>query len=173
MKNCIDCVYMDRDDINRYGEMYCEYLRKYTSKYGNCSNYEARDTGYSTGCYLTTAMCDILGQDDDCTTLEILRSYRDNYLKNNEEYLSLLMEYDIIGPHIARCLYSDSDRHDIAIQMLTEYINPAINMIMGYKYDEAASIYIDMTQMLKDRYCKINSRNKRKIKVQNKKMSYV
>ncbi len=147
--NCNNCRYMDYEDRNRYDEAYCNHLRKYTSLSGGCYSGVPRESG---SCYLTTAMCEVLGYADDCEILENLRGYRDWYMLNDPSCEDLLDEYKTVGPVIASKLKSDESKVEIAIFMRDEYIKPAIEFIFEERYDEALSTYIDMTNMLKTMY---------------------
>lgn len=113
------------------------------------SSYE--DSSYSL-CYLTTAMCNILGYKDDDYYLQTLRNFRDNILQNNSKYIPLLNMYDIIGPEIAYKLNKDTNKEIIAKHLFNGYITKAVDAINEEKIQEAVNIYIAMTHTLADRY---------------------
>ncbi len=117
-------------------------------KYRDCPIYRQGNTG----CYLTTCMCEILGYDDDCYVLNTLRDFRDNYMKQNEECLPLLDDYDTVGPIIADKLSNDEDKEFNAKIMLYFYIKPAIECIKKEEHDKAVGIYKDMTINLMHKY---------------------
>ena len=52
----------------------------------------------------------VLGYEDNCELLETLRSFRDNYLKLNKEYIPMLMQYDNIGPIISNNLENQTSQ---------------------------------------------------------------
>lgn len=158
--NCDNCRYMDYEDRNKYDEAYCSNLRKYTSLVGGCYSGIPRDSG---GCYLTTAMCQILGYDDNCDTLETLRGYRDWYMINNPLHYELLDEYKVVGPLIAEKLLNDTHKMYIVDEMITSYIAPALDFIFNERYEDALNTYIDMTSMLKSMYGLNNNKVKKYI----------
>lgn len=104
------------------------------------------------GCYLTTAMCDILGYPDDNYYLQMLRTFRDETLKKNIKYIPILIQYDVIGPQIAYNLYQDQNKTTIAKTLFTAYITKAVTAIEENKTQEAVNIYIAMTNTLARRY---------------------
>lgn len=152
MSKCRYCSYMDLSDKNRFGECYCTFWGKYYDPDSNGCNHNDNSTDgeeHNTGCYLTTAMCEILGKADNCYELEILRSFRERYMKNTDEGKELLKEYDLISPPIASRLLVHEDKIAIANDMLKNYINVAIKMI-NYGYDEAAMLkYKEMVFYIK------------------------
>lgn len=150
MADCVDCNYMDLKDRNRYDEAYCAYMKKYTTLTGSCYHFDRRESGSS--CYLTTAMCEILGYEDNSDILENLRGFRDFYMWNDPKCEGLLDEYNTIGPIVSKKLKNDEDSISTALMMRDEYIIPAISFIFEERYEEALTTYIDMTNMLKAKY---------------------
>ena len=65
-----DEKYVDRSTLNTY----CDN----SLKYRDCPIFRKQSSG---GCYLTTAMCDILGYPDDNYYLQMLRTFRDEFYK--------------------------------------------------------------------------------------------
>lgn len=147
---CIDCTKIDLQDQNKWGEYYCFETRSYVrgDSY-TCRWFDQRDLG---GCYLTTAFCHILGYKDDCYELEILRQFREQYLRGTKEGDNLLEEYETIGPKISNLLYLDPFRTDMVEKMGLQYIYPAISFINEGRFEDAKDTYIDMVNMLKERY---------------------
>ena len=133
-----DSKYVDKVTLNTY----CDNSLKYRT----CPIYTRGSSG---GCYLTTAMCDILGQEDNCPILETLRGFRDNYMKQNEEYLPLLEDYDNVGPIISDRLFNDENKEKIAQTMLL-FISVAIDAIKDKEYKSAVNTYEYMTIYLMD-----------------------
>ena len=148
---CRDCRWLNPED-SKWGEFYCEYNHYYV-KAGSpsCRHFE-KVSRAEAGCYLTTAMCEIMNYDDDCITLNTLRDFRDNYMKNNSECLPLLNDYDVVGPIICDKLKKDDNNIMIAHIMLTEFIIPAIDCIKNNYFDDAICIYKDMTIKLMEHY---------------------
>ena len=123
------------------------------STYARENMYEnSRSHSSGGGCYLTTAMCNILNYPDDNYYLQTLRTFRDTVLKQDVKYYPLLVTYDVIGPLIALNLSQDKDRVQIANTMFTNYISKAVSAIEENKTNEATNIYLAMTNALAERY---------------------
>lgn len=149
---CSDCIWLDMKDSSWRG-FRCTKKGIYVNPgEKSCNNHFEKKNESSSNCYLTTAMCEILNEKDNCYVLETLRSFRDNIMKNDENCTPLLEEYDVIGPQICKKLYQDEQKEVIARSMLYLRIYPAINAIKNEKYDDAIEIYKDMTELLKEKY---------------------
>lgn len=68
---CKNCKHLNEDDLNKWNEAYCTFERMYKPINDTCPYFASK---YN--CYLTTAMCHILGYSDDCYILEALRGFR-------------------------------------------------------------------------------------------------
>lgn len=153
MAKCRYCSSMDLSDQNKWGECYCKrYGKYYDPDSSGCGHNDHESDGKETegGCYLTTAMCEILGKPDDCYELETLRNFRENYMRNTEEGKKLLQEYDLISPPIVKKLLNRIDRNVIANIMLNDYINVAIEMILNKKYETAIEKYKSMVVYIRE-----------------------
>ncbi len=151
--NCEDCIQFTKEkeyEAQIRGKFRCESIKKDVSpKEHSCNVYfEKRENK----CYLTTAMCYILGEKDDCETLETLRGFRDNYMKKHEKYLPLLEDYNTVGPIIAEKIYNDKNCFWVATTMKNNFINVALDAIKDKEYDSAINIYENMTYFLMDFY---------------------
>ena len=166
-KNCSECTFLDLN--NEYnsndGRFRCE--AKYEWHYANeiacyreCYAY-GRDSSVaraafkhseecrsSSGCYLTTITCEIMGLDDDSYYLQTLRNFRKNVLQKNKKYKQLLVEYDIIGPIIARKLKQDNKKDMIALNLLNLGISKTVYHILNNDNLNAIKTYMTMTELL-------------------------
>lgn len=150
--DCRDCSYLDWKDENEDGEFYCTYLGRYVDGRGckhNDDKGDGRDHSGS-GCYLTTAMCAVLGKADNCYELETLRRFRKDYMHKTDEGKLLLSEYDRISPLIAEKLLESKNKLEIANIMLKNYINKSIDLITSGKNREAMETYKSMVHYIKD-----------------------
>jgi len=156
---CGSCIFLDPSDC-KYGDRYycqnkhvrvkvddraCSEFRKVGNK--NNSDYERA------GCYITTIVCEILGYGDSCEVLDLLRSFREKVLKNDPAYYALLLEYDQVGPIIANRLRKDSEGKILAMELLRSFLVPCAKSIKGNLDGEAVSIYQNMVNFLKLKYC--------------------
>lgn len=109
----------------------------------------------SDGCYITTAVCDFLGKEDDCYELQTLRWFRDHWVEKmgkGHEYIRLY--YDT-APQIVTCIQHDSNK-DIILSKLASKIQDAVNFINRERYQEAFDVYYIMMKKLINIYLKRN-----------------
>lgn len=170
MHNCLQCEYMDLSNTNSFGDAWCKVRKTYYSPYSPVckdvsyvddsddtrekeyeNNYSNDDTERNNGadCYLTTAMCDVLGYGDDCYYLKMLRDFRDHYMMKDKDCLELLIEYEVIGPIISKHILNDKETANI---MLDNYITKAILFIRKNEFKKAIEVYKEMVYYLKDKY---------------------
>lgn len=165
---CAACTYLG-ENADSYGKYFCDkqgervyacdpkcyrfieaYSRSNSARrnmYNNSVEHQS-----SSGCYLTTAMCNILGYPDDNYYLDTLRTFRDKTLKKDHKYIHLLLMYDVFGPSIATNLKNDPNNKDISTHLFNGYITKAVTAIENEKIEEAVNIYIAMTYTLAERY---------------------
>ena len=169
---CSECTYLKIDgysDPDSNGRFYCEkkyerhlatdiecsrFCRAYSRSYGTIKNAEDYSNSHSSssGCFLTTMMCNILKMPDDNPFLNKMRSFRNNYLQKNEKYKEILVQYDIVGPMIAKNLNNDKKRVEIAATYFYTYIKQIIKYLDNKEYEKAIMLYIDMTTNLINHY---------------------
>lgn len=129
---------------DEYYNKYCKY--DYNMRY--CPRYKQYGAYQSTGCYITTIVCDTLGMDDKVSYLETLREFRNNVLQKNDKYKDILATYDVVGPFISCRLAHDSNNKQIATNLFNLGIKNVCDLIESNKIDEAVSLYSDMTNLL-------------------------
>lgn len=158
---CGYCAWLDEKNKERYSSLdryYCDKRGGYhelTEKgcYSFMKDPEKgkKEGGYQpSGCYITTIVCEILGYDDDCELLTILRNFRDTYLKNNIEYLPILLEYDAIGPIISDNIAKRRDAYRLCLNILSNFLIPCAKDIQNGQYATAIEIYKNMVLKLKE-----------------------
>ena len=141
------CLKNDGKPVDTYTRhAYCQN----GTKYRDCVIFRKNES--HGGCYLTTAMCEVLGMDDHCYVLDTLRGFRDNYMINEPECIPLLNDYNTIGPIIADKIYDDEEASLVAGFMYSNYIVPATLYIEKEDNETAIDIYKTMTLDLMDRY---------------------
>ncbi|MCI8853085.1 MAG: hypothetical protein HFI30_08430 [Lachnospiraceae bacterium] len=117
------------------------------------ATYEKIEEGFHRKfCYITTAVCESLGKEDDCYELELLRHYRDTYLMGTREGRALVEEYYDIAPTIVTRINRQENRAQVYQQIWNEYLKPCIRYIEGQNLQECESCYTDMVLELKGRY---------------------
>jgi len=166
--SCAACTYMGESSdyegkypCERKGERrhacdpkcynFCEAYSR--SNYARENMYEnSRNHLGGSGCYLTTIMCQLLGYPDNNHYLNTLRNFRDNVMKNNVNYIPLLLTYDMVGPTIAKELNKDSQGKEIAETFFNYYITKSVDAINEGKVQTAINIYVAMTNSLAIHY---------------------
>ena len=140
---CSECVtWINSKDADRYGRKYCDYSRRYEEADQNI--YGCRGFVWARRAIITK-VCEILGINAD----EYFKAYDDT----KELYLvpsliDKLIDYNTVGPVIAKRMEDYPSKERLAVNMLNGYIIPAeANAKMG-KYQEAVSIYERMVKVL-------------------------
>ena len=136
MTCCADCAKLDLNDINKYGEFYCGERNHYYPGGDSICGYFVERGGSNGGCYLTTIVVECLGYGDYSSYLQTLRSFRDNVMKGNKQYEPLLIEYDAVGPVIAKSIHSDAERLELSKKLMEQYIKPVCGLLGTKNYDE-------------------------------------
>lgn len=168
MAQCAECTYLDISDGNYEGRFWCEkkcerHLATDIECYSFCRAYNRYDSSIrnaiefsnshnSGGCFLTTMLCNILKMPDNNYYLETMRGFRNNILQKNPQYKKILVNYDIIGPKIAKALNNDPLKDKIAKIHFDKYIVEIVKLIVDKKYEDAVNLYIEMTNNLKNFY---------------------
>ena len=165
---CGSCTYLDLSTGNCYGKYYCnkKYDRhlatdtacsSYTKAYSRSSSalknaVDFSNSKTSSNCYITTLLCGLLSLSDYNYYINILRSFRNNYLRYNEKYNHLLVEYDVVGPKICKNLIVDKNNRLIAAKLFYNYINPIVSLIEDKMFVDAIVRYTMMVDKLKNLY---------------------
>jgi hypothetical protein len=100
------------------------------------------------GCFLTTAVCVIEKQPDDCDTLQALRRFRDTVMLTDPLWRKDVADYYERAPAIADRLMLNPDRREIAQLLRALYIDPCLLLIECEHYTAAIAIYRDMVRWL-------------------------
>lgn len=129
-------------------DIYSRYCRGYS--YDECPIYKQSD--YSSGCFLTTIVCDILKRDDHDSVLNTMRGFRDNVLQKDQKYFNILKDYDYIGPLLAYKLSQDSKREMIASKIYDYSLTRIAVQINKQNYEQAVTLYQAMTLFFIDHY---------------------
>lgn len=103
-------------------------------------------------CYITTAVCESLGKEDDCYELNILREYRDHYLRSTEDGEKIVNAYYDIAPSIVKRINKCNNSNEIYKEIYTQYLSPCIRLLEADKKEECKEIYSNMVMGLEERY---------------------
>lgn len=98
----------------------------------------------SGGCFITTAICEEMGLDDDCYYLTTLRDFRDNVMLPDAKWRELVRDYYRIAPGIVQIINTRADKAHIYKTMREEYLIPCIALIEKKNNFEAIQLYREM-----------------------------
>lgn len=110
-------------------------------------------------CFITTLTCELLGKNDNCFELEILRKFRKEYLELDTEGNELLRKYKIYSEFLVPMIIKDVEKMKISHDIFTKFIEPTSKLILLNKNLEAIRIYSNMVYYLQNRYNYVNSEN--------------
>ncbi len=106
----------------------------------------------SSGCFITTAVCDSFGKEDDCYELTVFRNFRDNWLSCQLDGLSLIEEYYDVAPAIVKNIDSLSNAKEIYMDIWNVYLSKCLNFIEQGDNLRCKELYIDMVGNLQKKY---------------------
>lgn len=130
-------------------DTYYKYCRNYD--YSDCPIYKGNDS--SSGCFLTSACTAARGLPDDCRELQILRAYRDNWLKHQPDGILLIAKYYEIAPKIVAAIDARADRLEIFDKLYTDLVLPCVEMIDAGSNEDALKLYQETTLKLEKAFC--------------------
>ena len=137
----------DKKDCRVDSNTYYKYCRDYN--YSDCPIYKMSS---SSGCFITTIVCEILGKEDNDQVLTNLRTFRENILKPQEKYHEILIDYDNIGPVIASCIANDPNKEQMAIGLYEIALSKISKQIEEKENDKVIENYINMVLCLINYY---------------------
>lgn len=149
-KDSSECINNVTSKINKKKEE-----EKKASTYNSSSNYSSTKSNYSSsssGCFITTAAVKNICAADDCEELEIMRNFRDSFINKTDAGQSLTLEYYRVAPIIVQCIDNDPECTQIYKNIWQNYINKSLVCIRNGEKKQAQIIYINMVQMLAEKY---------------------
>ena len=161
-QECGRCVYLDTHDKKEVGDWFngyhdeykCTDKRKYVGLHEgkNCRYFREAPQNQSSGCFITTVVVNVLKHDDNCKILSTLRRFRDDVLTTDEDGLSLLRMYDVLGPQISECISNDEDKLLLSYKLFANFIAPAAEFVKKCDFEKAKCLYVRMVHFLQIRY---------------------
>jgi hypothetical protein len=118
------------------------------------TNTEGQVTSISgEACLIATACLSIQADTQkSATELDVIRRYRETYIREQSFGLSLLDEYYRIAPVILSAIRKKSECNDILSRLYESHIGPAARLIQNNQYENALELYYDLINMLKKKY---------------------
>ena len=84
--------------------------------------------------------------------MNILREYRDTYLRSTEDGERIVDAYYDIAPSIVKRINKQSNRDEIYREIYAQYLSPCIRLLEEDKKEECKEIYSDMVLGLEATY---------------------
>ena len=106
----------------------------------------------SSGCFITTAVCQCFGKSDDCYELTMFRRFRDDWLMKQPDGKALIAEYYATAPAIVSCIDGREHPADIYQQIWQRYLSPCLKHLEQGEYKACKERYIAMVCTLKAKY---------------------
>ena len=103
-------------------------------------------------CYITTAVCEVLGRPDDCYELNLLRNYRDTYLASLPDGEALIRQYYDVAPSIVKHIGQSGHSREIYQDIWEDYLQPCIQMIENGESEDCLRLYENMVSVLEEKY---------------------
>lgn len=99
---------------------------------------------YSSGCFITTAICKSRNLPDNCDDLQTLRQYRDNILLKSDDGKVWVKIYYLVAPEIVESINRHDNSDEIYEMLNISYLQPAIRLIKEGDCEGAFYIYKSM-----------------------------
>ena len=106
----------------------------------------------SSGCFITTAVCQCFDKSDDCYELTMFRRFRDDWLVKQPDGKALIAEYYATAPAIVSCIDGREHPADIYQQIWQRYLSPCLKHLEQGEYKACKERYIAMVCTLKAKY---------------------
>lgn len=128
----------------------CRKIKKNRSYENSYSSSYTSSTTKSNGsfCFISTAVCDYYGKDDNCKELKILRNYRDNWLRNQPDGQLLISEYYNKAPLLVSLLKTSQYYKEYCEILWKDYIQQCLKLINEGKFIECKKLYQSMVNFL-------------------------
>ena len=104
------------------------------------------------GCFITTAVCEYYGKEDDCYELTMFRHFRDTWLLKQADGKKLIKEYYDIAPIIVNNLAQNINNQYIYKKLWETYLLPCLKDIENNNMVSCKNRYINMIIELKNKY---------------------
>lgn len=112
---------------------------------------EPKKSSGSSGCFITTAVCDYLGKPDDCQELMDFRRFRDNWLRHQPGGEELVREYYETAPVLVRRMHASDAYAEICTEIWRDYLLPCQKMIHEDRLEDCRDHYVAMVRHLQAR----------------------
>ncbi|MCR5032687.1 MAG: hypothetical protein K6A92_07485 [Lachnospiraceae bacterium] len=101
-------------------------------------------------CYITTAVCENRNMGTSCEELQLIRSFRDEYMASFPEGRALIEEYYDIAPTIVKRIGKAPNPDSIYGMIWQEYIRPCVDKIKEGDLSGCMDLYCRMVENLRE-----------------------
>lgn len=147
---CGECaVWLGSQDVNRYGERWCSYSRRYEKSDQNtygCRGFVQGARHSGGGCFLTTACVSHKGLPDNCRELTAMRRLRDEWLRHQPGGQAEIDRYYRIAPGIVEKIKARPDRSSVLDALYNDHILPCTEAVEAGEMEKAYRLYKNMIQ---------------------------
>lgn len=100
--------------------------------------------------YITTMVCSRLGLDKENDVYKTITGFQKNVMENDKKYNTILDDYDIVGPKIAKELETE----DIGViqRIYNVFLEPTAELLNNNKSEQAVFKYRQMIEILRGHY---------------------
>jgi len=110
--------------------------------------------GSSGGCYITTAVCGSLNKGDDCTELQTIRSFRDDWLALQPEGIEIILKYYETAPVIVQEIDKLVNSSEVYSLIWENHLQSFFQSIKLGSHEFALKLYMNMVDELINEYMK-------------------
>lgn len=103
-------------------------------------------------CYITQAVCQYLGREDDCYELTAFRNFRDTYLRACPDGSRLIEEYYRDAPAIVTRIELFGIGREVYPGLWKEYLEPCLKDIENERLESCRDRYIKMVRKLQEKF---------------------
>ncbi len=131
-----------------------QWMARYPDSPFELTTYEALAAGFKKNplCFVTTAVCEYLGQPDEGRMLTDFRTFRDGYLRSRPGGEAQIREYYDIAPGIVARIDCCEDRDAIYPMLLQRYLTPCHEALRAGDNARCHKIYRNMMKRLTRAY---------------------
>jgi len=100
---------------------------------------------YNEGCFISTTICNLLGKEDNCYELNLLRKFRDEWLRCSDEGVEMIKKYYEISPKLLQHLENASKiDNNIFEKLYTNFLSEIIECIENKNFNKGLIKYQKM-----------------------------
>jgi len=107
------------------------------------------------GCFISTACIKSKGLPDNCYELNMLRLFRDQYIKTLPQGEQIIQEYYSIAPRILSKIEDSGNPHKIYNYLYKNLVSKSLKFIKQKRHIKAFHNYLKIVNKLKKRYLEI------------------